>query len=81
MAANGLRNSRSRLGDYYRRMRAKLGAPKAITAAAHKLVRIIFHLLTTHQSYDETVFARHEEQTRQRKESMLRTQAKLLVAS
>lgn len=78
MAANALRHSRSGFGDYYRRMRAKLGAPKAITAAAHKLARIIFHLLPTHQAYEETVFARHEEQTRKRKESVLRTPAKLL---
>jgi transposase len=77
MAANALRNSRSGLGDYYRRMRAKLGAPKAITAA-HKLARIIFHLLTTHQAYDETVFARRDEQTRRRTETRLRNQAKAL---
>jgi hypothetical protein len=36
-------------------MRAKLGAPKAITVAAHKLARIVFHMLTTGQAYDETV--------------------------
>lgn len=78
MAANALRNSRSGLGDYYRRMRAKLGAPKAITAAAHKLARIIFHLLTTHQAYDETAFARRDEQTRRRTETILRSQAKAL---
>jgi transposase len=78
MAANPLRNSRSGLGDYYRRMRAKPGAPKAITAAAHKLARIIFHLLTTHQAYDETAFARRDEQTRRRTETILRNQAKAL---
>jgi hypothetical protein len=42
-------------------MRAKLGAPKAITAAAHKRARIIFHMLTTRQAYDETVFAKAEQ--------------------
>jgi transposase len=78
MAANALRNSRSGLGDYYRRMRARLGAPAAITAAAHKLARIIFHLLTTHQAYDETAFARRDEQTRRRTETILRNQAKAL---
>jgi len=41
MAVTGLRKSQSWLGDFYRRMRAKLGAPKAITATAHKLARII----------------------------------------
>jgi hypothetical protein len=29
----------------------------AITAAAHKLARIIFHLLTTRHGYDESIFA------------------------
>jgi transposase len=38
-------------------MRAKLGAPKAITAAAHKLARIIFHLVTTGQELDDSKFA------------------------
>jgi transposase len=48
MAAQSLHHSKSALGDFYRRMRAKLGAPKAITAAAHKLARIIFYLVTTY---------------------------------
>jgi transposase len=37
MAAQSLQASQSGLGEFYRRMRAKLGAPKAITATAHKL--------------------------------------------
>ena len=41
MAAQSLHHSKSALGDFYRRMRAHLGAPKAITAAAHKLARIL----------------------------------------
>lgn len=57
IAAQALFRSQSWLGQYFRRMRAKLGAPKAITATAHKLARILFHMLTTGQAYDETVFA------------------------
>jgi transposase len=45
LAARNLRHSGSALGAYYRRMRAKLGAPKAITATAHKLARILYHML------------------------------------
>lgn len=78
MAANGLFKSHSRLGDFYRRMRAKLGSPKAITAAAHKLARIVFHMLTTHQPYDETVSAKLEQQARSRTEARLKAQAKAL---
>jgi transposase len=78
MAANGLYKSHSWLGDFYRRMRAKLGSPKAITAAAHKLARIIFHILTTRQPYDETIFAKLEEKARVRTEARLKAQAKAL---
>ena len=35
MAANSLQRSQSALGDYFRRMKARLGAPAAITATAH----------------------------------------------
>ena len=73
---NGLFKSHSWLGDFYRRMRAKLDSPKAITAAAHKLARIVFHLLTTHQAYDETIFAQLEQQAYARTEARLKAQAK-----
>lgn len=78
LASQSLHRSRSFLGDYYRRMRAKMGTPKAITSAAHKLARIIFHLLSTRQAYDETVFAEHELQHRHRSEQKLRNHARRL---
>ena len=77
MAAQSLFRSQSWLGQYFRRMRAKLGAPKSITAAAHKLARILFHILTTGQAYDETVFAQQEAQNHQRMQQKLRKQARL----
>ena len=40
MAAQALKNSKSALGAFYRRLRTRLGTPKAITATAHKLARI-----------------------------------------
>jgi transposase len=78
MAAQSLQRSQSALGEFYRRMRAKLGAPKAITAAAHKLARIIYHMLKTRESYDEGVFARLEIRYRQRIENRLKAQAHAL---
>ena len=80
MAANALFKSQSWLGDSFRRMRAKLGAPKAITAAAHKLARIAYRLLATREPYDEAVFAKQERLARVRAEARLRTQAKRLVS-
>jgi transposase len=57
-------------------MRAKLGAPKAITATAHKLARIIYHMVTTRQAYDETICVQNEMQNRRRLEARLRKQAR-----
>jgi transposase len=76
MAAQSLDHSQSYLGQFYRRMRAQHGPFGAITMAAHKLARIIYHLLRTHQPYDESVFAREEELHRRRVQARLERQAK-----
>lgn len=78
MAAQSLQQSQSSLGEFYRRMRTRLGAPKAITAAAHKLARIVFHLLTTKEPYDDSVFVRSEERCKQRTKKRLSAQAREL---
>lgn len=78
MAAHSLHGSQSFLGEFYRRMRAKLGAPKAITAAAHKLARIIFHLVTTSQEYDETELIADHRHYRRRQEARLHAKARAL---
>lgn len=76
IAATTLLRSPSALGQYLRRMRAKLGMPKAVTATAHKLARIIYHLLKTQQSYDQSCFARFEEENNRRQQIRLKNQAK-----
>jgi transposase len=76
MAAQSLHHSKSALGDFYRRMRAKLGAPKAITAAAHKLARIIFHLISTRQELDDSKFAADQLRYQKRQEARLHAKAK-----
>lgn len=78
MAAQSLHRSQSYLGQYFRRTRARLGSPPATTAAAHKLARILYHLITTRQPYDESVFADIEERARQRQLSHLKKQAAVL---
>ncbi len=50
-AATTLARCKSALGNFYRRMKAKLGNPKAVVATAHKLARIVYHLLKTGVSY------------------------------
>ena len=53
LAANALYRSDSALGAFLRRKKAQLGAPppKAITATAHKLARIIYAMLRFGQDY------------------------------
>jgi len=78
LAAQTLERSTSYLGAYYRKMRARHGAPAAITAAAHKLARIIFHLVTTGEAYDESLFAAEEQRQRKRMENKLKRSAQQL---
>jgi transposase len=78
MAAQSLHHNGSALGAYYRRMRAKLGAPKAITATAHKLARIYYHLVTTREAYDASVFAKNEEREAKRRVERLKKEARAL---
>ncbi len=53
MAAQALANSNTGLGGFYRRIRSRLGSPKAITATAHKLARIFYRMWTTRQTYTD----------------------------
>jgi transposase len=78
LAAHTLHHSHCAIGQFYRRMRAKLGPPQAVTATAHKLARIVYHLLRTGQAYDESVFARDEERYTKRVEKRLKAQARAL---
>jgi len=78
MATQGLHRSDSFLGDYFRRMKARMGAPKAMTATAHKLARIVYHMVTTQQEYDATVFQLQEQRRRLQKSARLHAQAREL---
>lgn len=75
LAAQALERSTSYLGIFYRKMCARLGRPAGITATAHKLARIIFHMVTTGQAYDPSIFATEEQRQRKHLESSLRRKA------
>jgi transposase len=66
LAAAGLRSSQSALGAYYRRLCARMDRAKAVTAAAHKLARIVFALLTKGQAYVDQGQEHFEERYKQR---------------
>lgn len=52
MAAQSFHRSKSPLGDWLRRIKAKLGTKAAVTAAAHKLARILYAMVKTRTPYE-----------------------------
>lgn len=66
MAAMTLFNSKSAMGAYLRRQRARLGAPKAITATAHKLARLIYNMLKNGTDFVDVGQEQYEERYRSR---------------
>ena len=66
LAANALHRSDSALGAFLRRKKAQLGAPKAITATAHKLARLIYSMLRYGQEYADAGAEYYESEYQQR---------------
>ena len=66
IAAAALRTSQSALGAYFRRLSSRMDKPKAVTAAAHKLARLIYTMLTKGQEYTDQGQEYYEERYRQR---------------
>ena len=66
LAAAALRPSKSALGAYFRRMCSRMDKAKAVTAAAHKLARLIYTMLTKGQDYTDQGQDYYEERYRQR---------------
>ena len=65
-AAAALRTSQSALGAYFRRLCARMDKAKAVTAAAHKLARLFYALMTRGQEYVDQGQQYYEERYRQR---------------
>jgi transposase len=66
LAAAALRTSKSALGAYFRRLCARMDKPKAVTAAAHKLARLIYMMLTKGEEYTDQGQDYYEERYRER---------------
>jgi transposase len=78
LAAASLHHSKSALGAFFRRMKARLGTPKAITATAHKLARLIYAMLKHGTAYVTGSMAEYAQQYRQRVVSNLSRRAREL---
>jgi transposase len=78
IAAQTLHKSQTALGAFYRRMRAKVGAPKAITAAARKLATIVYRMLKFGEAFVEQGQQAYENKYQERKLAALHKSAQLL---
>ncbi|MGL4961822.1 MAG: IS110 family transposase [Inquilinus sp.] len=78
MAAYSLANSKTALGAFYRRLKARLGAPKALTATAHKLARIFYQVLKTKAPFVDAGQGHYDQQYRDRVTRSLKKRAAAL---
>ena len=78
MAAQTLSRSQSALGSFYRRMKARLGGPKAITATAHKIARIFYHVWSKGDAYVDPGVETYEQKYRERTLNQLQRKAQSL---
>jgi transposase len=77
MAVQSYHRSDSPIGDWFRRIRAKLGTKAAVTAAAHKLARILYTMVKHRKAFDPSRLG-NPELARLRKEASLKKQAEKL---
>ena len=67
LAAQSLWQAKNYFGDLYRRWKSRLGGPKAITAMAHKLARVLWHMLKFKEPFKPEVFAKEEAKMQRKK--------------
>lgn len=78
ICANTLYNSPTAIGAFLRRQKTRLGAPKAITATAYKLAKIIYNMLRFKMNYNDAGQDYYEQRYRARLIKNLKRKAKIL---
>ena len=78
LAAMSLSRSQSALGAFYRRLCTRMDKPRANTAAAHKLARLVYFMLAPGEAFVDQGQQRYEEQKRERSAAALRRRAAAL---
>ena len=78
LAVFGLQKSDTKLGEWFRRMKARLGKAEGTVAAAHKLARILYGMIQSQRPYDENEAFKITPQTLARRRRNLEKQAAAL---
>jgi len=76
LAAYSLQQSKSAIGAFLRRKKAQIGAPKAITATAHKIARIFYNMLKYGSEYVDLGQEYYEQRYQDRVIANLKRKAK-----
>jgi transposase len=76
LAARSLHHSKSGMGAFFRRLKARLGAPKAIVATAHRLARLVYRLLRHGEAYVAQGAEEYERRYREQRARSLARQAR-----
>ena len=81
MAAQSVGRSDTALGAFYRRLRSRIGHRQAVTATAHKIARIVYHMLKHRQPYHALGREVYEQRQRERELKTLHRKAAKLGLS
>jgi transposase len=78
IAANSMKNSKSPMGDYARKMKSRLGKNESNVAIAHKISRIIYSMLKNKCPYDSQLQIRSQQKSKDKRIAYLEKQLKRL---
>jgi transposase len=81
IAANSLYHSKSPLGDYYRRIKAKAGAAKAVVATARKLAIIYYKMVANKEAFNTKALEDYQQKYKEKKINQLKKKIALLEAA
>lgn len=81
MAANSLWGAKNPLGAYYRRIKAKSGAGKAVVATARKLAIIYYKMVSCKENFNPAALIAYQEQSKDKKINQLKKKIEILEAA
>ena len=81
VAANSLYNSKSIMGDYYRRIKSKAGPGKAVIASARKLAIIYYNMVDKQESFNPKAMEDYQKKHNEKKINQLKKKIAQLEAA
>jgi transposase len=76
--AQALSHSKSALGAYFRRLRARIGAPKACVASARKIAEMFYRMLKNRETYTDPGEQQYVQQFKERQLKSLQKRAAIM---